>query len=180
MNKDTQKNLLIIVLVIGILIWAWFALVSSKSVDNPTDPGTADTTEEADQNTNDLTASSSATTTMDLVVYLQDKEEMITNDCGITYAKTIQVPKTKAVADASLRYLFSDELAQYGEYQSVRINNGVAEVTLEKDQDPTGRNIASLSSCEARHLFSVLLDTLTQYDTINSVELYSPSGKIEF
>jgi len=117
---------------------------------------------------------------MELTVYLQDKEEVLLNDCGITYTSTIMVPKTSAVADASLVYLFAGELAQYGEYESVVIVDKVAQVTLKAGNDPLGRKIASLSSCESRHLFAILIDTLTQYDMITAVELYTTEGKIEF
>jgi len=117
---------------------------------------------------------------IDLTVYLQNKEEVILNDCGITYPEKIQVPKTVAVADASLRYLFTEELSGYGRYESVVINDGIAQVTISNDNDPKGYKISGLSSCEARHLTSVLKDTLTQYESIESVELFSPSGKIEF
>jgi len=117
---------------------------------------------------------------MTLVVYRQNKDEAILRDCGITYPETIQVQQTMAVADASLAYLFNDELVRFGEYQSVKIENGVAKVTINNPADPTGLFISSLSSCESGHLLSVLEDTLTQYDSITSVELYSPTGKIEF
>jgi len=117
---------------------------------------------------------------MALTVYLQDTEAAMISDCGVTLPTTIRVPRTRAVADASLTYLFTTELARYGNYESVVINNTVAEVTIANDTDPTGLYLASLSSCEARHLISVLSDTLTQYDTIDSIELFSPTGKIEF
>lgn len=117
---------------------------------------------------------------LNLTVYLQDKTDATLTDCGVTYAKEIQVPYTKAVTDGSLKYLFENELAQYGNYDSVMIKDSVAMVTIVNDNDPTGLWLSSLSSCESRHLLSVLQDTLTQYESIESIELYSPSGKIEF
>ncbi len=118
--------------------------------------------------------------TMNLVVFLQDKKVAESSDCGATYSKTITVPQTVAVAEASLEYLFANELSQYGDFGSVIIKDSVAQVTIVNEQDPDGLWISSLSSCESRHLTSVLNDTLTQYDSIDSVELYSLNGKIEF
>jgi len=115
-----------------------------------------------------------------LVVYLQNKSEVLLNDCGVVYARTIQVPSTTAVADASLRYLFNSELAQYGEYQSVVIVDGVAQVTVTNSDDPDGLRLSGLSSCESGHLMAVLDATLTQYESVTSIALYAPKGKIEF
>jgi len=115
-----------------------------------------------------------------LNLYLQDKEIAATSDCSATYPVSYLVPKTTSVADASLRILFSKELARYGVYKSVSIVNGVAKVMLQSDLDPKGNPIGALSSCESGHLMAVIRDTLTQYSTIKSVELYSPDGKIEF
>ena len=117
---------------------------------------------------------------MELVVYLQNKEEALYNDCGITYPQTIEVPQTTAVVDASLEYLFANELARYGTYESVTILDGVAKIVISHDGDPQGYTIAALSSCESRHLYKVIEDTLTQYESIESIELFSPTSKIEF
>lgn len=117
---------------------------------------------------------------MSLDVYIQNKEIAKTSDCGVTKKITVQVPKTTAVADASLKYLFSEELSAYALYKSVSVSGGVAKVVLTSDNTPSGRPIGGLSSCESSHLMSVLKDTLTQYSTIKSVEIYSPKGKIEF
>ncbi len=91
-----------------------------------------------------------------------------------------RIPKTTAVADASLKILFADELANYGVYESVSIVNSVARVMLESDLTKTGAPINSLSSCESSHLLSVINNTLTQYSSIKSVELFSPKGQINF
>ena len=117
---------------------------------------------------------------MALNLYVQDKEIAKISDCGVTKKITVQVPKTSAVADASLKVLFSGELLAYGVYKSVSVSGGVAKVMLTSDNIPSGQPIGSLSSCESSHLMSVLKDTLTQYPTIKSVEIYSPKGKIEF
>lgn len=116
---------------------------------------------------------------MTLSVYTQDKNKLASS-CGITKKETFQIPKTLAVADASLRFLFTEELSMYGVYQSVTIEDKIAKIQLASDTIPTGRPYSSLSSCEVEHLTSVLKETLTQYDSITSVELYSPEGKIDF
>lgn len=117
---------------------------------------------------------------MSLNLFIQDKAAAATTDCGITKQVAYQVPKTTAIADASLKYLFSDELKRYGTYQSVRISNGVATVLLESDTTADGSKIGSLSSCEVRHLLSVITDTLTQYSTVQSIKLSTPQGEIMF
>ena len=113
---------------------------------------------------------------MTLVVYLQDKEAARTTDCGITYPVEYQVAQTLAVADVSLQILFTNELAQYGRYDSVKINDGVAQILLQGDRLALG----ALSSCEGAHLMNVLTDTLTQYQSITTIELYTSAGKVEF
>lgn len=117
---------------------------------------------------------------MSLNLYIQDKEAAKTSDCRVTKKIIVQVPKTPAVADASLKILFEEELAQYGYYRSVSISNGIAKVMLGSGMTAQGTPISGLSSCEKGHLLAVLKDTLTQYKTIQSVEVYSPEGKIEF
>ena len=167
-----MKKLLALTLIIGILCIITFIFLNRDkgTVNKSINADRVERAEEAESNTE----------LMELVVYLQDKDEALYNDCGITYPKTVQVPKTDAVADASLRYLFADELSHYGAYESVVIKNGVAQIVIANESDPYGYKIAALSSCEARHLASVLENTLTQYETIESVELFSPTGKIEF
>lgn len=117
---------------------------------------------------------------MSLTVYIQDKAALAADRCDATKAVVYKVSKTTAVADTSLKLLFKDELANYGIYSSVSIENTVAKVQLTHNNLPSGRPYSSLSSCEIGHLTSVLTDTLTQYDSIKSVQLYSPTGKIEF
>ena len=110
---------------------------------------------------------------MNLTVYVQDEASVETVSCGTTKIQKFRIPRTTAVADASLKLLFEEELAKFGTYKSVNIKNGIAEILIDK-------RFTSLSSCESQHLMSVLEDTLTQYDTVKSIELYSPQGKIEF
>lgn len=164
-----NKNIFITILIIAILVLLGLYLTSDKTI--------------VDQNplvVNSTTTVSVTDEKMDLVVYLQDKDIAATSDCRVTKKTTIQVPKTVAVANASLEFLFSDELKAYGVYDSVEIVNGTAKVMLKSDMTPAGSPISSLSSCQSGHLLSVLKDTLTQYDTIKSVKLYSPKAEIIF
>jgi hypothetical protein len=117
---------------------------------------------------------------MDISIYIQDKDIAKVSDCSVTKKIEYSIPKTPAVADASLKILFADELSKYGVYKSVNIINGVANVTLASDMDPSGKPISSLSSCESGHLLSALNDTLIQYESIKSVKLFSPKGEIVF
>jgi len=110
---------------------------------------------------------------MSLAVYIQDKEIAYVSDCGATKKVIYEVPKTFGVADASLKILFEKELAQYGTYKSVKIEDGVAKVLID-------RKFISLASCESAHLTSVITDTLTQYESARSIELQDENGKIEF
>jgi len=165
-NLKLRKNQIITAMIIVIAVIVLFAFASTgkdqNQIDNVTNEG-----KETEEVSN-------------LVVYLQDKDAALKSDCGITYPKNIQVSKTTAVADASLKYLFENELSEYGNYESVVVKDNVARVTISNDNDPSGLKISSLSSCESTHLRAVLEDTLTQYKTITSVELYSPLEKIEF
>jgi hypothetical protein len=147
------KNIIVTLLVLAVLGAAFFVYKQARYEPSP---------EPADEET------------MSLTLYVQDKAAAQTSDCGVTVKIARTVPKTIAVADASLKILFKDELARYGTYQSVSIENGVAKVMLASE------TMQALSSCEAVHLTSVLEDTLTQYPSIRSVEVHSPSGKVEF
>ncbi|MCF7865048.1 MAG: hypothetical protein K9M11_00895 [Candidatus Pacebacteria bacterium] len=129
---------------------------------------------ELNQNTNEVPQM------MSLTIYQQDKSAVTSNRCDATKVVTYQVPKTVAVADASLKLLFSEELSNYGAYSSVSIENNIAKIQLSGVATPSGRSYASLSSCEIGHITSVLTDTLTQYSSIKSVQLYSPEGRIVF
>lgn len=98
-------------------------------------------------------------------------------DCSAVKSFTAQVPKTTAIADASLRTLFSIEmpLNRFGTYDSVKIENGIAKVFFYE-------KMISYSSCESAQLRAIIEKTLTQYPTIQKVELYRASdrSKIEF
>lgn len=110
---------------------------------------------------------------MSLTVYIQDKEIAYISDCGATKKAVYEIPKTLGVADASLKILFDGELARYGTYKSLKIEDGIAKVLI-------ARKFISLASCESAHLMSVITDTLTQYESVRSVELQDENGKIEF
>lgn len=110
-----------------------------------------------------------------VVLYIQDKEEAETGDCGKTIPFEIKIPKTVNVIDKSLRYLFANELNWYGSYKSVETADGVAKINV----FPVSQ--VGLSSCQSQHLISVLSNTLIQYPDIDKIELYDPVGeKIEF
>ncbi len=117
---------------------------------------------------------------MDLSLYIQDISYVATSSCSVTKKVIYKVPKTTAVADISLRILFSDELSTYGTYRSISIENEVAKIMLASDMTKAGYPISALSSCQSSHLFAVLKDTLTQYSSIKSIELLSPNGVIQF
>lgn len=174
MTKAKIKKLLLVGLLIVVIGFVWLSFTNQQNTPdlNTTPVSDLDQTASSSPSENNLQ--------MDLVVYVQDVEAAITSDCGITLPQTITVAQTTAVADASLRYLFNNELAQYGEYQAVTVTDQTARVTLASDLTPQGAPYSSLSTCQSQHLITVLADTLTQYDTISNLELYSPSGQVEF
>jgi uncharacterized protein YggU (UPF0235/DUF167 family) len=164
-----NKNILITTLIIAILIFFGFYIKTDRNI--------------VDQNpliVNSTTTQALNSEKMDLVLYVQNKDMVENIDCSITEKITVQVTKTEGVANAALEILFSDELKDYGVYKSVEIASGTAKVILESDMTSSGYPINSLSSCQSGHLMSVLKDTLTQYDSIDSVKLYSPKGEISF
>ena len=114
-----------------------------------------------------------------LTLDVQDEEIARTSDCGATRTIVRLVPRTDSVVDASIRALFNRELSTYATYESVTVEDGLAKILVSKDADPEGRTIGSLSSCEGRHLFSVLLKTLGRYG-VTSIELHTADGKVEF
>lgn len=175
-QKGFANSLLVVaiaIIVIAVGVYLYFEKNDSVQVDR-TDIQTGN------ENNNSNNSTSTQEQFMFLDLYIQNKEIARTSDCRVTQKVTYQVSKTTAVADASLRILFTEELARYGVYKSVSITNGVAKVTLQSDMTPAGYPIGGLSSCEKGHLLSVLSDTLKQYKTIKSVEIFSPNGKIEF
>jgi len=170
-NLTLGKNIAITVMVIIVAIITWFAFGANESNQNY-----------IDTNTNEIHKIDNETKideAMHLVVYLQDKNEAMKSDCAIAYPKNIQVPKTTAVADASLTYLFENELSQYGNYESVIVKDGVAKVIISTNNMLSDLKFSSLSSCEVGHLTAVIEDTLFQYESISSIEFYSQSGRIE-
>jgi len=173
-----NKNIIITVLTLIITIFLFLFLKNNKVIvqENPPIVNINATNTPVVVNTSTTTTSEN----MDLVVYIQDKEAAKISDCSVTVKRTYQIPKTEGVADASLKILFSDELKAYGIYKSVSIENSVAKIVLESDKTPQGKPTGSLSSCENGHLLSVLTDTLTQYNNVKSVKLYSPKGEIVF
>jgi hypothetical protein len=113
--------------------------------------------------------------TVPITLYIQDKEVARVSDCRVTIPKTIDIDINDDPFEVSLKELFKEELSRFGEFDKYEFENDLIKVYLKSDD-----KIVGLSSCEVGHLMSVLNDTLTQYDEIKNVELYSPSGKIEF
>ncbi len=124
------------------------------------------------------TSTESSSELMYLALYIQDRDYVENTSCSVTKKVFYKVPKTSAVADASLKILFSDELSQYATYKSIKIIDGVAKITLGEPVNQDGRSISSLSSCESSHLLAVLEDTLTQYQSINSIEIFNADGSL--
>lgn len=118
--------------------------------------------------------------TMTISVFIQDKQAAFDSDCSVTQKVTYEIPRTEGVADASLRILFSEELARYGTYESILVENETAFVTIRTDATTSGNLLESLSSCEIAHLQSVLGDTLTQYPAIKRIEILTQDGKVDF
>lgn len=162
-----MKNILLIVLLTVIVGMGWVIIQQNNKVPpenaeiNDSDSETVVPVQDENQEM------------MNLTVYIQDKAAVETVNCDTTKIQEFRIPRTAAVADASLKILFEKELEKFGTYKSVNIANGIAEILIDE-------RFTSLSSCESQHLMSVLEDTLTQYDTVKSIELYSPQGKIEF
>lgn len=163
-----KKNITIVILSLAIMIGGYFLYTQNKTNIGPA---------------GDIVKEDNTIEKMDIIVYVNDEaasSEFL--DCAINKKITVQVPKSEAIADASLKYLFSTELSKYAVYKSVEIASGTAKIMLESDMTPAGYPIGALSSCQSQNLFSVLKDTLTQYPSITSVELYSPKQekRIEF
>jgi hypothetical protein len=178
--NNTTTKLLVTAILIFLVVYLYIGSSKNTTNDNIPNPDPSTIVDpNTDENTDPVATS---TEMMTLVVYVQDKGAVTgpQASCTVTMPKTYIIPKTMAVADASLKILFTDELKSYGTYDSVTIESGVAKVMLKSNQTASGGLIGSLSSCEGGHLMAVLLDTLTQYPTIQSVELYSPGGKVEF
>lgn len=119
-------------------------------------------------------------TTETITLFIQNKEIARTSDCGVTQQISKIIPKTNNLIDSAVKVLFEDELSNYGVYEKVEISNKVAKVFLKSENMPSSRLITGLSSCENQHLFSILKDTISYYQKIETVEIYSPKGKIEF
>lgn len=117
--------------------------------------------------------SNSSQETMKISLYFHD-ESKINMDCSATYKVDRTVPKTLAVADTSLRVLFSEDLKELAPlYNSVVIKNKVAIV----DFDSGALKYLNGAACMQGTFKGPIEDTLKQYPTIEKVE-YSIDGKI--
>lgn len=111
---------------------------------------------------------------MNITIYITDPALSPSKDCWATQPMVITVPRTKAVADAGLRYLFKHykpALSSY--YQWVTITNGVASIKF------SGAALKYLNSpaCEQMSYKWPIEDTLTQYPTVTSVQ-YIIDGEV--
>ncbi len=95
-------------------------------------------------------------------------------DCGEVYPAVRIIPKTIAVADASMRILLEENVPDIkAYYNGVTIKNGVAIVDF--DKAALGR--LNSAACMQASIKSPIEKTLKQFPTIKSVE-YSIDGKL--
>lgn len=95
-------------------------------------------------------------------------------DCGETYPVTRSVPKTTAVANASMKVLLDEALPELRPYYNgVTIKNGVAIV----DFDKAALSRLNSAACMQTMTKAPIEKTLKQFPTIKSVE-YSIDGKV--
>ncbi len=110
---------------------------------------------------------------MTINIFVHDLEQ-INNDCRATYALKRNVPKTAAIADASLKAIFEeDSNGLLPLYNSVVIKNKVAIV----DFDSGALQYLNGPACMQGSVKGPIEATLLQYPTIEKVE-YSIDGKI--
>ncbi len=95
-------------------------------------------------------------------------------DCGQTYTVTRYVPKTTAVADVSLRVLFTEVIPELKDhYNGVTIKNKVAII----DFDRPALSRLNSAACMQTMTKTPIEKTLLQYPTITKVE-YSINGEV--
>ncbi len=96
-------------------------------------------------------------------------------DCGATYPVVRVVPKTLAVADASMRELFEVAIPSLkNHYNGITIRNKVAVI----DFDKGALGVLDGPACTQQSVKSPIEKTLLQYPTIKSVE-YSIDGVVK-
>lgn len=113
-------------------------------------------------------------------IYIQDKEIVETTDCSVVKPIQIKIKANEEKYNQIAQYLFDTELKSYANYQKIKLKNRILQIYVESDLRPDGRPLTSLSSCEIAHLYSVLEKTFTQFDEVDSVELFVGESKVEF
>ncbi|MSR86870.1 hypothetical protein EXS70_01720 [Candidatus Peribacteria bacterium] len=145
----------------------------------------------------ELVAGGSTSGTMNVKLYFGDKKIMEESNCAATRSVTRQIPKTSAIADATLRLLlqgvtpadgeqglvsgFDNISGYYGKdvgsllsyYHGISVVNGVATVKF------SGGAMAYLNNtaCTQEEVKGSIGATLLQFPTIKSVQ-YSVDGKV--
>lgn len=110
--------------------------------------------------------------TMPLTLYFYNSAN--STDCSATYAVTRTVPKTLAVADASLKALFSENLTKLQpHYLGVSISNSIATVNFK----PAAMAYLDGPICMQRSFKTPIEKTLLQFPTIKEVN-YSIDGQV--
>lgn len=115
--------------------------------------------------------------TTTLTLHFQDLDNINggTFDCEETIVVTRVVPKTTAVADASLRIIFNEDLTELKPfYNKITINNKVATV----DFDSGALKYLDSAACMQQSFKSPIEKTLKQFPTITNVQ-YSIDGKVK-
>ena len=109
---------------------------------------------------------------MEIKIYFNDSNS--SDPCNETYEVTRTIPKTLAVADASLKILFSENLTELkNNYLGVSIKDSVAVVNFKRPALDYLNNTACIQMS-----FKIPIEkTLLQYPTIKEVD-YSIDGKV--
>ncbi len=112
--------------------------------------------------------------TMQISAYFHDMSK-INEDCSASFKITRTIPKTLAVADASLRFLFSEDLTELEPfYNGVTIKDKVARIDFKSG----ALQYLDSPACMQATFKGPIEKTLLQYPTINRVE-YSIDGKVK-
>jgi hypothetical protein len=191
-NMEYLKNrdfwtIVVSIIIIGLVIFSFInKRLGSNDLENFNLEGfTEQETESIQENDaeNDLSGGDkNSLKFMTLNIFVQDESKINSEGCDATKQMSITVPYSQRIAHESLNFLFNNggDLSEYANYKDVKIENGIAKIELSNSLTKSGAPISSLSSCQIEHLNSVLDKTLTQYSTVNSVEIFSPEGQIIF
>jgi len=124
-----------------------------------------------DKSTNQIISTAKNTDTMEIKIYFSNKESVDDTD---TYEVVRTIPKTLAVADASLKILFSENLTELkNDYLGVSTKDDIATVNFKKSALEYLNSTAS-----TQQSFKIPIEkTLLQYPTIKEVK-YSIEGTV--